>query len=407
MCDLTPFHSLPLSGSSMPRLILPLAMLFLATSAMAAEFNITAYGAKPDDDGDDTLAVVKALEACGKAGGGTVVVPTGTFQISRQGAESPILAIPSNTTFRGEGPASVLKFDPKVNTSNFWRMLGAPDTGCKNVTIRDLHLDGSNTHPKYAKGVPEQSHGMFFSNSTAPIENLMIRDVLVENFAGDCIAIGRNCRNVTIRDVKLRNFLRQGIQMAGGDGARDYLVTGCQDLEHTIQPGGSTIHVEHARGLKNVIITSNHCRRSLLAGGVDGLLVENNVIEGRLEGNGNTNARVQGNLIRSVPGAKASIVQLGFADGLVLRDNMIVVEGEDRTGIYVWGKSKYNPEPSREVVITGNVIRPAAKDGTIARGIELNGVIGATVKDNRIRGCEPEKRFKMSRSEDIVTDLAK
>src|SRR5262249_44713534 len=156
--------------------------------------------------------------------------------------------------------------------------------------------------------------------------------------------------------------LRQGIQMAGGEGARDYLVTGCQDLEHTIQPGGSTIHVEHARGLKNVIITSNHCRRSMLSGRVEGLLIENNAIMGRLEGNGNTNARVQGNLIRSVPGGKAAIVQLGFADGLVLRDNTIVVEGANRTGIYVWGKSSYNPEPSREVVIIGNVVRPAAKD---------------------------------------------
>ena len=79
----------------------------------------------------------------------------------------------------------------------------------------------------------------------------------------------------------------------------------------------------------------------------------------------------------------------------------------DRVGIYVWGKSSYNPEPSREVMITGNVVRPAAKDGTVALGIELNGVVGATVKDNRVRGCEPEKRLKTSRTEDVITDLAK
>src|SRR5206468_2991502 len=104
--------------------------------------------------------------------------------------------------------------------------------------------------------------------------------------------------NVTISGVTVRNFLRQGIQLAGDERARDYLVTGCQDLEGDVQPMGSTIHVEHARGLSHVTLTDNRCRHSLMAGGVDGLIVRGNQIDGIVICNSNANAVIEGNLIR-------------------------------------------------------------------------------------------------------------
>ena len=379
-------------------------LLAIASPTPAADFNVREFGAKGDGETDDTAAILKALEACGKAGGGAVVVPAGTYQIARQGAEWPILPIPSDTTVRGDGPASVLRFDTEVNQSNFWRMFGAPAGGCRNVTVRDLRLDGSNTHMKYDKGkTPEHNCGLYFSTPGAVVENLTLRDLLIENFSGDCVAIGHGCRNVVVRDLRLRNFIRQGVQLAGGSGARDYLVTGVQDLEHTVVPGGSTIHVEHARGLKNVTITGNHCRWSILAGGVDGLVVVDNVIEGRLVGNGNTNMRVQGNLLRGTLGRPGAVIQLGFADGLIVRDNTVVAAA-GQTGMYVWGMSNYQRQPSREVMISGNLIRPAEAGGPIEAGVVLNGVEGAVVQDNRITGCPPEARVKVSRATDVTRD---
>jgi hypothetical protein len=363
-------------------------MLLFTAAVAAAEFNIRDYGARPNDDEDDTRAIAAALEACGKAGGGTVVVPAGTYVISRQGAESPILQIPSNTTLRGEGDASVLKFSARVNQTNFWRMLGAAGEKCSHITICDLRLDGSNTHGRYEKGkTAEQNHGIFLYAVGAMIEDVTLRHLLVENFSGDCVAVGRGCRNVTIRDVRVRNFLRQGIQLAGSDGARDYLVTGCQDLEPTVQPGGSTIHVEHARGLRNVIISNNLCRQSILAGGVDGLILENNIVTGRIVGNGNKNMVVRGNIVRGSAEGKSFLVQLGHTDGLILRDNLLVTAAPGQSGIYVWGSSKFNPEPSRQVSITGNTVRPADRKVPADKGIMLNGVEGGSVRDNLIEAA--------------------
>jgi hypothetical protein len=377
-----------------------LSSLLAAPGALtAAVFNIVEYGATPNDDADDTAAVSKALAACDKAGGGTVFVPAGDFQITRQGAESPILVVPSNTTLAGEGAASILRFPKRASESNFWRMLGNGPEGAKNVVIRDLHLDGGNTHTSYGKGVPEHNHGIFLYAKEAAIENVVVERMLIENFSGDCVAIGQGCRNMTIRDVAMRNFLRQGIQMAGGNGARDYLVTGCHDLEHSINPGGSTIHVEHARGLQNVQIIANRCRNSILAGGVDGMVIRDNTVAGRIEGNGNTNLVVAGNIVRGKSDSTRALMQFGYADGLIVRDNIVRAAPETaQVGLYVWGTSKYNPDPSRNVAVSGNLIT-AGDDG-----ISLNGVRGATVGGNRVDVPEGKKPVTLSRAEQATVE---
>ena len=385
------------------KLIFPLASAFLAFTALAAhaDFDITKFGATPGDEQDDTPAILAALKACSDAGGGTVFVPAGTFIVERQGSEDPIIAIPSDITLRGEGAASVLKFAVRANKSNFWRMLGAPKGGCRNVTIRDLRLDGSNTFPKYEKGkTPEQNHGVFLYSTAGVIENVSICNLLIENFCGDCVAIGRGCRNITVRDVSTRNFIRQGIQLGGDENARDYLVTGCQDLEHSVQPGGSSIHVEHARGLKNVIITANRCRRSILASGVTNLVLSDNIVDGRIEGNGNTNAIVRGNTVTGSAGGKAHLMQFGYADGIIVKDNIVVSAEEEQGGLYVWGTSRYNPEPSKQAIITGNLFR------IHGQAILLNGVKGGLVRDNLAEGTEPAAIVKLQRCEGVEVPRA-
>lgn len=372
----------------------------LTNTLLAAKFNVVDYGATPNDDTDDTVAIAKALAACDADGdGGTVFVPAGTFLITRQGTESPILSLPSNTILCGEGSASTLKFPERASESNFWRMLGHGPEGMRNVTIRDLHLDGGNTHPAYIKGVPEQNHGIFLYAKAAVVENVTIERLLIENFSGDCIAASYGCRNLTIRDVAMRNFLRQGIQMGGGNGARDYLVTGCHDLEHTIKPGGSTIQVEHARGLQNVQIIANRCRNSILAGGVDGLLIRDNVISGRIEGNGNTNSIVAGNIVRGHVGVTHALMQFGYADGLIVRDNILrAAPDSTQSGLYIWGKSRYNANPGRDATVSGNLIKA---DET---GIFLNGVDGATIGQNRIQVPEGKQTVKISRGENVIIE---
>ncbi|HRX77484.1 MAG TPA: glycosyl hydrolase family 28-related protein [Pirellulaceae bacterium] len=375
-----------------------LALAVAPSTSQANEFNITQFGATPDDETDDTSAIENALTACGEAGGGTVFIPAGTFILSRRNSESPILEMPSNTTLCGEGAASILKFDPAVNQSNFWRMIGAPvEGGAANIVIRDLHLDGSNTHQKYIKGeTPEHNAGLWFYNKSHVIENVTVMNVLAENFSGDCMAFSYNCRSITVRDCVLRNFIRQGIQMGGSPGSRDYLVTGCRDLEHSVQPGGSTIHVEHARGLTNVIIENNQCRKSILAGGVDGMIIRGNTVTGKIVGNGNSNLVIRDNVVKASSNTGA-VVQLGYTKGLIFRSNIIEGAASNPVGLYVWGTSRYNDQPGEDVIISDNKITATET------AISLNGTKNVRIHGNLLTA---PRRLLEKRTEGLTWDDA-
>lgn len=130
-------------------------------------------------------------------------------------------------------------------------------------------------------------------------------------------------------------------------------------------------------GLTGVILADNRCRHSILAGGVDGLVIRGNLVTGRIEGNYDTNTVVQGNVVRAGSG-KRPVLQFGFADGLLIRDNLLVGEDPQQIGVYVWGTSSYDPKPSRQVSILDNVIRVAGTP------VSLNGVQGALIRDNLV-----------------------
>jgi polygalacturonase len=57
-----------------------LLLCFLVKQATAKDFPITAFGAKPGMNYLNTAAINKAINACGKNGGGRVVIPTGLFR---------------------------------------------------------------------------------------------------------------------------------------------------------------------------------------------------------------------------------------------------------------------------------------------------------------------------------------
>ena len=379
----------------MKRLLL-LFTPFALASASAAEFDITKYGATPNDATDDTVAILAAFKACRDAGGGTVVVPAGTFIVSRQKSETPILEIPTKTTVRGEGDQSILKFADSVNGKNFWRMLGASQEA-RDIIVRDLHLDGSNSASGYVKGqTPEQNHGLFFYSKNGAIENVTIQNCLVENFCGDCVGLSHGCRKFTIRDVRVRNFVRQGIQMGGHEGDGGHLVTGCRDLEGTVQPGGSTIHVEHAEGGSGYTIEGNYCGHSLLAGGgAQHLVVRNNEIVGRVEGNSIKDGLFENNRVKASGAGKMSMMQFGFASGLVIRGNTIDGGDSDSPGIYVWGMASYNPVPSKDIQIEKNVLTVRGQP------ILLASVHGGTVRDNEIHGSSVPQPVVTRRCEKV------
>ena len=60
-------------------LLLLLMLLVLPFTSQAETFNVKKYGARGNGKKMDSPAIQKAIDACHKAGGGTVLVPAGTY----------------------------------------------------------------------------------------------------------------------------------------------------------------------------------------------------------------------------------------------------------------------------------------------------------------------------------------
>ncbi|HZL09750.1 MAG TPA: glycosyl hydrolase family 28 protein [Prolixibacteraceae bacterium] len=132
----------------MKKLIVLLLWTLSIFQLSAKDVNILEFGAKGDGKFDNTSAIQKAIDACAKEGGGTVVISEGTFL-------SGTLFLKDNITLRINRMA-VLKGIPKLDSypgihfreKGFIRI-----DGVQNVTIEgEGIIDGSGGHEVFQQG---------------------------------------------------------------------------------------------------------------------------------------------------------------------------------------------------------------------------------------------------------------
>ncbi|MBF5041996.1 MULTISPECIES: glycosyl hydrolase family 28-related protein [Myxococcaceae] len=102
-------------------------------------FDVTAFGARGDGVTDDTAAIQAALDAAGAAGGGMVLVPSGTFRVSPSARTRLVLR--SGVHLTGQGLSSVLKV--RDDAGDYGTLLGAATdaTPLTDVRISNLWID--------------------------------------------------------------------------------------------------------------------------------------------------------------------------------------------------------------------------------------------------------------------------
>lgn len=108
-------------------------------------FNVTNFGAYGDGVHNDTNAIQAALDAAHAAGGGTVVMPAGTFLVTGHGdASEGCLKIYSNTTLSGDGMGETeikLKDGSNEKITGILRTPSGEVT--HDVTIENLTINGN------------------------------------------------------------------------------------------------------------------------------------------------------------------------------------------------------------------------------------------------------------------------
>jgi polygalacturonase len=269
--------------------MLSLPLLFIKTSQADSPttrvFDVKESGAKGDGKTLDTDAIQKALDECGKAGGGTVRFPAGTY------LSKPIVLRSSSTIVQLDAGATLLATDdpadfagsrsnyfiPFVSGKNLhdvtitgqgiidgsgakWWIpaeaarqktpgytLPRPNlvvlTGCTNLRIENITLQNS---PKY-HFVPTDCDGVIVSNVT----------ILAPAGAANTDAIDPSvCRNVLITKCRIdvgddNVAIKSGRVMPGRPFACDNItITDCTCLHgHGISIGGETVG-----GVRNVTV---------------------------------------------------------------------------------------------------------------------------------------------------------
>ncbi|MBB3187622.1 glycoside hydrolase family 28 protein [Microbacter margulisiae] len=166
-------------------------------SIPAKEFNIKAYGAVSDNKTDNTQAVQDAIDAAGKAGGGCVVIPSGTYLCG------PLQFI-SNLNFHLDS-AAVLRFLP------FDRYPGGLKEGRSFISgsrLHDIAITGKGTIDgqgspwwPYAKVKGARRPRMIVLHSC---DKVLIENVTLMNSPMFHIAISGKSSNVTVSGVTVR-----------------------------------------------------------------------------------------------------------------------------------------------------------------------------------------------------------
>ncbi|MFO1475392.1 MAG: glycoside hydrolase family 28 protein [Verrucomicrobiota bacterium] len=186
--------------------LLSLVAVLVVLSSRGADarlFDVREYGAKGDGNTVDTAAVQKALDACGKAGGGTVLFPAGIYLSQpikikdkttlKLEAKATLKATDDPADFRGSSPSNYTAFITGKNLESltitgpgtidgsgakWWEpaeearrktpgyTLPRPNlivlTSCKNVRVENITLQNS---PKFHL-VPTDCDGVVISNVT-------------------------------------------------------------------------------------------------------------------------------------------------------------------------------------------------------------------------------------------------
>jgi hypothetical protein len=193
---------------------------------------------------------------------------------------------------------------------------------------------------------------------------------------------GDGVQNLLVEDVQLRDYLRQGVDLAGNANARNHTVRRVTELpwQTVVRPGGSTLHVEEAQGLRDVVLEDSVCNHSILASSAHSLTIRNNVIHGMIEANTDSLLYITNNTIYSHGGHSGPMIQMLSPQHAVISANTLHSDPAlQLTGIYVWGKDEGYPAATNITISDNNFVGPFTAQG---KALDLYGVDKVVVRGN-------------------------
>jgi polygalacturonase len=155
-----------------------------AETRQGGVFDVRKHGAKGDGKSLDTAAIQKALDACGKGGGGTVLLPAGTYLSGPLVIRTKTkLLVESGATLRAtDDPAAYKRADETVGFNPF---LSGKDLEDVTIAGRGV-IDGAGARwwaPAEAARQKKTGYTLPRPNMIVltRVKNLVVRDVTLQN----------------------------------------------------------------------------------------------------------------------------------------------------------------------------------------------------------------------------------
>ncbi len=363
------------------------------------EFNVLAYGAKRDGSTDDTVAIQKAVDACQAAGGGTLLMPPGTYRTT------------TSIKIVGAGNMHVLGYGATMirttSFGTFWQNFiadGQPGatnypgySGPSNLKFEGLTID--------VNGDTVTTNGIGFMIAHAQnitFESVTILDV-INNHALDI----SSTKNLYVTNCTFKGF---NPVTSGQESAECIQIDG----SHSIVSAASYPYDDTT--CDGVYVTNNVCTASDSLGGWGSFIGShgdppNNVYQQNLVISGNTVKDIRHYALKIFQWRDATITGNTFVScngGLRVHmdENSTSIDGStavtqsiqmssnvfDTTGvvnshpdgvmpavIYVTGRSE--SIPIRDLIITDNIIKSYAN----VDGISIQYVDDVIITNNIIR----------------------
>jgi len=177
--------------------VMGVMVLTAATTGLAEQreaiFNVTKYGAVGDGTSLDTAAIQGAIDAATANGGGTVRVPAGQYLIGT-------IDLKSNVTLHLEGGAVLRASQDQAHLPDRWPQLRS---------YTDAYTRKAIIYAEKAENIAIVGKGMIHG------QGVKFRGVDPHSFDGTRPFLVRlvECRNVTLRDIELRDSSFWGIHL--------------------------------------------------------------------------------------------------------------------------------------------------------------------------------------------------
>ncbi len=152
-----------------------------ALNNAARTYNVKIFGAKGDNATDDTSAIQAAIDAANTAGGGTVLLPNGTYIVSNiltLGASC--LTLKTGVVLLGESKTgAIIKLRSMSNGVPQIRPILA--FNCTDIAVCNLSIDGNKAN----QTVDEHRAGIFLWN----VSRVLLQDLIIHDNTGDAVDI--------------------------------------------------------------------------------------------------------------------------------------------------------------------------------------------------------------------------